>query len=539
MSSLLEPLKFGRSLSDFPNPLHNNQNPINTSSFAGVSSKRSYSFSGSTQPSNVKDMMDSCKLQQALTPQAATKPTVTVSAHPVNENSISDNSTSKKMESEEDVSEEFVTHFNTHIGNFENQDKAQRLIEKMRRLGGLMVPDDKRNIDIPAARLGLSILAGLNNPKYKLQALDNLLLLLQNDHLEKDTSINLVTLAINLMTKMNRVLMQTETIDVQIKIAQAYSLVAELLQRHYSKKHINAITKELKLELTATIKALEALNTQEDFQLDFYVSQALEGVRRLIDDRKELFDIIERFYHAAAAILSFERYDAATCFLELSNAFKDLDPHLPQAWYNGVLILNDLAKAARKDEDKLTGIQVLVREKSKKFNWKFTYAALGVLYDLTLHGDNKTIRKLAFNGVKVLGPDFPGFITFVNSKDLPKYLYLDPIIHLKKPTRKDPNIEIRFAAIEYLIKIAKESPDWLIKKKAKLVLIFRKRLEKDQAILDLINAIVPASKDEQLKWIGEEENRILRIHDNKPRTAPKIVKDASAVRFHPYKNMHE
>ena len=66
------------------------------------------------------------------------------------------------------------------------------------------------------------------------------------------------------MKRMNRELMQTEIIDVQIKITQVYTLVAELLQRHYAKKHINAITKELKIELIETTKALQALNTHED-----------------------------------------------------------------------------------------------------------------------------------------------------------------------------------------------------------------------------------------------------------------------------------
>lgn len=419
---------------------------------------------------------------------------------------------------DEDVSEEFVKNFNTHFGNNSNPKKAARLIEKMRRLGGLMPPLESESIDIPAARLGLSILAGLNKLTYKLQSLENLIVLLQNDKIEKETSIGLVTLAINLMTQMNRVLMQSETVDVQIKISEAYSIVAELLQRHYSKKHINGITKELKLELIETIKALEALNTQENDQLDFYVHLALEGVKRLIDDRKELFDLIERFYHLAAAIISLERYDAGTCFLELSRAFKDLDPNIPNAWYNGVLILKDLAKDAKGDINKLIGIQTLVREKYKQFDWKFAYAAIGIFHDIALHGQTKNIRKLAFFGIKLFGPDFPGLITFVDSQHLPKKIDLHPLIHFKKPIKRDPNIQIRYASIEYLISIANEALDSDLRKKAKTTLLSRLSLEKNPTILKLIEEAIPKEPIKQRKWLsenGQEKQHIVWLHRKK------------------------
>lgn len=384
---------------------------------------------------------------------------------------------------EEDVSQEFVTEFNTHIGNNTNKEKAQNLIKKMQRLGGLISPREQQEIDIPAARLGLSLLAGLNHPKYKMEALGSLLVLLQHDSLEKETSINLVNLAITLMKQMNRELMQTEILDVQIKITQVYSLVAELLQRHYAKKHINAITKELKTELIATTKALEALNTQEDQKLNYYSKLALEGVRRLVDDRKELFDLIERFYHAFAAILSFQNSDIANGFQELAHTFKDLDPHIKGAWYNGILILNELLKGAKTDPDKLMGIQVLLREKGPQFNWKFTYAALEAFFELSLHGTTLKIRETAFQGIRVFGPDFPGLISFVDEQSLSKYIDLSPMVHFKKPRRKNPNTFIRYSCVEFLAKIAQESQDPTIKKKAKLILTQRLSLEEDTTIL--------------------------------------------------------
>lgn len=411
----------------------------------------------------------------------------------------------EREEEEEDVSPEFINDFNKHIGNNKNKEKAHRLIEKMRRIGGLIPSFSNEDVDIPAARLGLSYLASLSNPELKIEALDNLLLLLQNDSLGKETSFNLVNLAISLMKRMNRELMQTEILDVQIKITQVYSLVAELLQRHYAKRHINAITKELKIELINTTKALQALNSQEDVTLNFYTKLALEGVRRIVDDRKELFDLLERFAHAFMAVycLKSDQGDTSEGYRQLMLTFKDLDPHLKNAWYNGALILNELAKEAKTDINKLTAIQVLIREKWKVFNWKFTYAAIGILADLSLNGETEQIRKMAFQGIKVLGPDYPGLATFADEKDLKKYLDFSPMTHFKKPRRKNPNNVIRQFCIEHLAKIAIESNDEAIRKKARFTLVKRLYVEKKEEILAYLKTIVPETKEAQKQWIKE------------------------------------
>jgi len=251
---------------------------------------------------------------------------------------------------EEDVSEEFVNQFNNHIGNAENHNIAQRLMKKMRLLGGLESGSLDQRIDIPQARLGLCILAGLPHP-YKMEALDNLYDLLKRDNLEKDSAIQLVSLAIKLMKNMNRELMQTEVVDFQIKIAEVYNALTHLLQYHYAKQHINAITKELKLQLSETAKALQDLNRQENPKLSFYVNCALEGIRNLKDDSKVLFDIFERIYHITAALTSLQMSQAEYGFGELDKVFKDIDPHLKSEWYSGVLLLNDLTKKVLSTED--------------------------------------------------------------------------------------------------------------------------------------------------------------------------------------------
>lgn len=389
-----------------------------------------------------------------------------------------------KKNEEEDVSENFVTQFNNHIGNRKNAGKAKRLLAKMKRLGGLEPSDNDEKINIPSARMGFCILTGLDDPNYKVEALNCLLKLLNQDCYEKSTSIQLVPLAIKLMGNMDRELLQTEIIDVQIKIAQVYDALAESLQRHYAKQHINALTKKLKLQLIETTKALKNLNTHDNKKLSFYVKCALEGIYRLKDDRKELFELVERFYHALAVGYSIYADDAEGCFKEIDKVFVELDPHLDKAWYNGILILRSLGKGALTDFQKLSELQILIGKKYKVFNWKFTYEAMLILTDITLNGETGRIRKHAFDGIKQLGLMFPGIATFADCNELNRYAKVSPMIHFEKPYMSDPNYQIRKACIEHLIRILNESPDSSIQFKVRKILENRMEKEVNESVLE-------------------------------------------------------
>lgn len=397
----------------------------------------------------------------------------------------------KHKETEEDVSDDFVNQFNTHIGNSENHDKAQRLILKMRQLGGLDPAPKGQRIDIPAARLGFCMLALLSDHTYKMQALDGLYYLLRSDNLDKAGAIQLVSLAIKLMKNMNRELIQTEIIDVQIKIAQVYNVLTELLQHHYAQHHINAITKELKFELKETANALKDLNRQEDSRLAFNVSSALEGVHRLKDDSKELFDLLRRIYHFSAAAVALYMQDAQAGLPELTQIFKDIDPHFIHEWYNGMLLLNDLAKRAYHDPAALVCMQLLIRDQRKKLGWKFSYGAMEILSSIVVYGSTADIRRKAFDGIKSLGLDFPGLASFADSADLPHYTSWKPVTHLQAPLTKDPNIRIRIACIEHLRQIFMTSPDKTIRYKAAKLLWQRLYGETDYIVWTFLAKAVP------------------------------------------------
>lgn len=413
------------------------------------------------------------------------------------------NHPSAEKEPEEDVSEEFVKNYNEHIGNKENQDKARRLIKKMKVLGGLDPDNVPTQLDIPAARMGFAILAGLKNYQHKMTALENLRKLLAKDEFKKETAIDLVSLAMKVMSKMDRELIQTEIIDVQIEIAKAYGAIAELLQHHYAEKHINAITKELKSQLGTTARTLEDLNRQEDVKLAFAVGFALEGIKRLRDDRKELFEILLRIYHTVMAAASVYQTDMQQAATEIDLAFKGIDINIKSSWYDGAALLHVLARDAKTNYNVLFALQKLIAEKHKDLNWRFLYEAINVLTDIAINGANEKIRFAAFEGLKTIKQDYPGLINFKDYKGFALKPDLSPIVHFEAPKLKNHNIIIRTTCVENLILLAKQSPDFITRKRSKVTLITRLKEETDTNIKTLLRQAIPTNRDDLENWLNE------------------------------------
>jgi hypothetical protein len=417
---------------------------------------------------------------------------------------------SPKEEVEEDVSEDFVKEFNEHYGSASNIEKARRLLDKMKKLGGLTGNQElSSHNDIPAARMGLCILAGLNHEEFKFEALDSLMTLLKKDPVTSSSSIQLIPLTIKLMKTLNNELIQSERIESQAKIAEAYNLSVELIQRHYYKKHINAITQDLKVQLVKTTSALKDLNRQEDAKLAFHAQAALEGIRRIVDDEKELYDVLGRFYHlVAAAGIGLTQNDGATVLSEIALTFKDLDPHIKKSWYNGMLIFKELGKEAMSDPKKLEALQAIIAQKYHKYSWKYTYAAQSVLTDIVINGKTESIRNQAF-GLNQPSPELPGIISFADCEKLNHKRDYKQLKHFKAPHMKDPNIRVRHGCIENLINIAQNSPDSAVRLKARQVLAKRLTVERDQNILSDIVAVVPTDPELRMIWLKDDRKLIV------------------------------
>lgn len=410
-----------------------------------------------------------------------------------------------KPPEEEDVNEEFVKTFNTHYGNMENEEKAKRLLDKMRKLGGLSSPNlDKNAVNIISARDGLCVLAGLKKNKFKKEAISLLIRILEKDPINKDSAENLVSLAIELTKKMDPFLIQTEVLDIQIKICRAYGLVAELIQRHFSAGHINAITNELKKQFRSTFNRFSILNVLEDPHLAFAIGYSLEGIKRIKDDNRELLEMFERFTHLTTSLGNLYNIDLEKFYQELFTTFKDLNNRCENAWYNAVMIMNNYQKGLNEKPENLLGIQILLKDKFKDYNWKFVYAGMKILTYAVIHCENPQVRQAAFEGQKLSSSEYPGLLFFMNFRQLPRTPNFAPLIHFKPPKLEDYNRIVRQVFVENLEKISRLSPDAPIRLKAKEALINSLVKETDEEIIQYLRETIPSSLSEQKEWLSEQ-----------------------------------
>jgi tetratricopeptide (TPR) repeat protein len=410
---------------------------------------------------------------------------------------------SKKEDSNaEDVTEKFISRFNSHRGNSENVAKAQRLLIKTRQLAGLEPSEGDPYIDIPSARRNLFLLAGLNHQELKMAALSSLIEVLEADQIKRNTAFDLIVLAIDLMKQMDRELMQTVLVDEQICICQAYGMVAELIQRHYAKKHLGGITAELKTQLIQTAKTLEDLNTHSHPSLHFAVEYALEGIKRLRDDRKELFEIFERMFHLLTAAAAFQNNNYETFTDQFQKVYQGLDIRITHSWYDFTMLFNELAKNANKDRGQLSILQFMVKE-AVNLDWKYLFNAIDKFGKIAREGSTLSVRKAAFMGQKIVNGQYPGIIDFIDFNEFELKTSLKPIIHFKAPVSRDNNIRIRHLCIEILTRIALESPHSSLRKRAKQALAQRLKQEDDPGIVELIANIVPAKSSQKTLWVNE------------------------------------
>ncbi len=418
-------------------------------------------------------------------------------------------------------SDHFIKKFNNHRGNDKLFLKASKMIKANRILGGLESPPPGKQvlIDIPSARKNFALLATLDNLELKMAAMDNLLLLLENDDLKCNSAFDLVSLAIDIMNQMDRELIQTQLIDIQIKICKIYGAITELIIRHYGKKHVGGITKELKTQLINTARTLKDLNRQGNPLLYFTVEFALEGVKRLRDDRKELFELFEKIYCgflvATSATAFYGDVDALSS--NLHNAFSNLNLNLKSAWYDAALLFNGLAKEAFNDPVKLVLLQAYVCNLYSDVDWKFLYNTILKYAEITIKSTDMRVRKYIFEGHPQNTKKFPGLIQFVDISTFWRKPDFKPIVHFERPQIKDFNIILRELCVQKLIEIAQKSPEKRHRKRAKQVLIDRSKLEQVKTIKSIIIDFIPYDQKKIKSWLNEtQEYAMISNNGNAP-----------------------
>lgn len=433
------------------------------------------------------------------------------------------------------VSEDFVQRFNERIGDENNTLKAKRLMKKMRILAGLHPASTPENIDISAARMGFALLAGLNHHELKMEALNHLEYLLENDPITEASSIRLVALTIKVMNQLDRELMQTEILEVQVNSAKIYGLLAELIQRHFATKHINAITDDLRSQLLKTARALRDLNRLEDSRLDFHVESALEGIKRILDDHKALYEIVNRLYNGAMLGVSFYFRDLTNAPQYTEGSFGEIDLKIKFSWYDAAMTILQLGRESMNDSTKLAALQKFVFDHAKKLNWRFLYLAIDLLTNIALNSPDPKIRKSAFSGNHFY-EEFPGILSYTNCSLLGKNLDVKPVVHLQRPKMSNHDGTIRLAIAKSLIKLSDESPDLFIRKRARTEFLGHLKTETSKKVREYMMREFKKVQGRELSWINEEPPfDIYPIKKKEPDTSsltPRRTVDFSTLFYH-------
>ena len=406
-------------------------------------------------------------------------------------NSFNSREGAKEKEEElEDVTEELIKDLNAKNPSKYVEKKSQQLIEKMRRMGGVDPLEGDEILNIPSARKRLCLLAGLEDEKYKLFALNSLLLILKHDRHDKPSASQLVSLAIEVMARTEKDLIQMETIDVQRKIAELYSILTEDLHIHYGKGYINGISKALKEQLVRTVKALGGLNTSEDIDLKYNVKCATQGMIRLHDDAQELFILVNRIINFVMIGTGLFMNEPDKAFKRLESVCAKIHPSVKSSWYSAVIIIKNLARELDDKLENLMAVQIIISKKYKELNWKFTYASVLTLFKLSMHGKTEAIRFRAFNGIKQLGDEMPGFSFFINCDSLPIFTNKGPMKHLKLPVEINPNIYIRRLCARCLHELITHAMDDQIKSKSYALLLRQRSLEKNEGLQKYLDELI-------------------------------------------------
>ena len=348
---------------------------------------------------------------------------------------------------------------------------------------------------LTSARASLHLFTNLSSAHYSEQkktTLSLLIQLLEQDPILETTSHGVVELAILLSKQIASSMSQRENLSFQIALTRTYHCAIELILRHYAKKNLGGITKDLKEELLAADKVLKGLNTHQDIQLSFALNASHEGVKRLTDDSDKFGEALDRLSHVGKGLKAlYQEKDLVEFFGQLHTAVKGMGEKIKMDWYTNLFIIKGIAASARSQIDDLYKILAMLSEmksesEKPKHNWKFAFGALEVLGRIAAEeGNTPELRKAALCGVNWGQKKLPGIVDFVDFTEFQKHVRIRV---MEKDIQADRSI--RYQAIRILEKLYGESWDKDIRTVAKKLLKERAKIEKD----DLVNTILLSSR---------------------------------------------
>lgn len=399
-------------------------------------------------------------------------------------------------------------------------------------LGGLSRVDELDGyIDIVKARNSLCILLRANDRVVRSVSLEILSQLLEfhSYNMEETLAFNLSE-DLKTLSAIIKEQFHDQTRSLQIKFANAFGHMAELLQRHQEMGHIHAMRDVDKLDLLAATKVMDGINTKHDLKLDYYISFARNATAQITTDVNVVMSAADRLAHLAKALAGAYTENAAYTFMELEAVFSNISARYTENWYKQAYKIKTLIIDACKNEEefekKFEEFLTRINKKIQVLDWKFAFCITDIFGYLVQRGGNSTSpddqseslksnwkrkRLLMLKGAEIFGQRHYGLKhlaeldLFKIEKGLLRALQHGKTSH--EPTsfiNTNPNEVIRANAIEHLQHISLNSEHDYVRLAAKKVLLDRldESKEKSGHVRQLLKSFVPP-KHEHSDWINE------------------------------------
>lgn len=344
--------------------------------------------------------------------------------------------------------------------------------------------------NIPAARDYLFKLAQISPRSYanqKAKIWNLFIQISQQDPISAKTAHGVVGLTIDLVKILNRDLIQSETIEMQTLIVQAYAFSIELILRHFEKGTIGAVTEEHRNALLLTSENVDKLNAKKDPHLHVRIKMADEAARRVKGDLKTYLAIFKRLQSFGDALKCAWDKDLSGFLKNLVKTFDGLEKNIKKEWYDLLMKLLYATWGAERDRGQLVALQtILEKYENEDHSWKFKAAILGRLHQIARFGETDEIRRWAICGdtsIKTKG--LIDFVTFASPK-------------------KEVQHCVRFFVIKSLYDIAENATDLAVRKDARIALTLALSSETDPVIRDFIVTNIPAEAQRKA-WIASED----------------------------------
>ncbi|MDB2613568.1 ankyrin repeat domain-containing protein [Chlamydiales bacterium] len=154
---------------------------------------------------------------------------------------------------------------------------------------------------ISDARMNLLELYKIKNQEVQELALLELIDLLENDPIERESSFGLIELIKDLKTMHPAEVYDGIDVHLQRLVIKSMAISLIILQFHYNTKILSSVSDTLKNDIQDIISGIENFNTHKDLEIKHYVNLAIQAADRVQTDLPKWKEIAGRVFHLVKA----------------------------------------------------------------------------------------------------------------------------------------------------------------------------------------------------------------------------------------------